>query len=251
MFTRMDQTIGELENMVARRQGFPDFDRSDFPSPWLLDLLFRLPNHSTSAASMVPFEGAWITVWAKGPQPDAFSRSGLVMSSVVNPSGGKGTKSITAEFHNAFLEVMWSDPASADPFARQPKYRTQRQSEGWRRGAGPTAMDIETLPADDVIHRPAVFVSASTLAMDRAVDARRGRAIAPSLLHPLGIRRVTAVRLVPGSPFEALGPLEYVEKSVMYGLRSGNGWAVEITFDGGAKGETQDLRPSLPIVVRY
>ena len=56
MFTRMDQTIGELENMVARRQGFPDFDRSDFPSPWLLDLLFRLPNHATSAASMVPFE---------------------------------------------------------------------------------------------------------------------------------------------------------------------------------------------------
>ncbi len=111
MFTRMDQTIGELENMVARRQGFPDFDRSDLPSPWLLDLLFRLPNHATSAASMVPFEGAWITVWAKGPQPDAFSRSGLVMSSVVNPSGGKGTKSITAEFHNAFLEVMWSDPA--------------------------------------------------------------------------------------------------------------------------------------------
>jgi len=38
---------------------------------------------------------------------------------------------------------------------------------------------------------------------------------------------------------------------VMYGLSSGNGWAVEITFDGGAKGETQDLRPSLPIVVRY
>ena len=108
MFTRMDQTIGELENMVARRQGFPDFDRSDFPSPWLLDLLFRLPNHATSAASMVPFEGAWITVWAKGPQPDAFSRSGLVMSSVVNPNGSKGTKSITAEFHNAFLEVMWS-----------------------------------------------------------------------------------------------------------------------------------------------
>ena len=202
---------------------------------------------------MVPFDGAWITIWAGTSQVHALKEAGFVNSPVLNPCEGQGTKSVTAEFHNGFLELMWSEPSHSptNPFSRQPQYRTQRRLEGWRRAAAVTEMDIETPAANDVNQRPAVFVSASTLAMDRAVDARRGRAIAPPLLHPLGVKRVTAVRLLATSMDDRLGPIDYVEKSVMYGLRAGTGWAVEITFDGASKGKTQDLRPNLPVVVRY
>ncbi len=43
----------------------------------------------------------------------------------------------------------------------------------------------------------------------------------------------------------------YLEKAGIFKDCPGDEWAVEVTFDGGRKTQKKDLRPDLPLILRY
>src|SRR6516164_4719485 len=53
----------------------------------------------------------WIVVSPGAPQRAAFEQLGLKAAPGVNQHAGQGTASITFEFKNAFLELLWVDAA--------------------------------------------------------------------------------------------------------------------------------------------
>ena len=41
------------------------------------------------------------------------------------------------------------------------------------------------------------------------------------------------------------------ERGGIFKTSEGTQWAIEITFDGGRKAQTKDLRPDLPLIIHY
>lgn len=250
--TRLDQTIAELDDLVTKHLSIPVRERSSSPSFWLVDILFLLPGNSRAAAPPLTFDDVWITVWAAPQDRDALKKAGFTISPRVNRDENRGTASINAEFHNAFLELMWSEPAGpavrdARPAVENYPHRVEWRSNGRHPEWFPIDADSEILSTPDAAQGSSV-VGPRALAV---TDVKGARGLVPTFVHPLGVKRVTGVRLFAPPASRPAEPLEYLERSGVVGLRTGMGWVVEITFDGGVKGSTKDLRPEVPIVVKY
>ena len=63
-----------------------------------------------AASAELEFDHVWIVVTRDAPEGAALERAGLKISPDVNCHDGEGSASITAEFFNAYLELMWPDP---------------------------------------------------------------------------------------------------------------------------------------------
>ena len=74
---------------------------------------------------------------------------------------------------------------------------------------------------------------------------------AGSLQHEIGVKRITEIRLVRPKGYQPVAAFVYLEKARIFQSSEGNEWAVEITFDGGQKSQTKDLRPDLPLIIHY
>ncbi len=72
---------------------------------------------------------------------------------------------------------------------------------------------------------------------------------AGALQHEIGVQRITEIRLVRPKGYQPVAAFAYLEKARILQSSEGNEWAVEITFDGGQKSQTKDLRPDLPLVI--
>jgi hypothetical protein len=104
-------------------------------------------------------------------------------------------------------------------------------------------------PADDTLGPRLWVVPRSMAATGRPdTESERRRLSRPELLtHANGARTITAVRvLVPEralvnaqAPVAAQCPVVFAR---------GAGWLLEVTFDGGRRGRTLDLRPDLPLL---
>lgn len=77
------------------------------------------------------------------------------------------------------------------------------------------------------------------------------RALASRYHHPNGSRRITGVRLISPKAYQPIAALKYLETQHVLSIEQGDQWLVEVTFDRGERKESKDLRPSLPIVIRY
>ena len=94
---------------------------------------------ATIAARLDPgieFDHAWIMVSQDAPERVALERAGFLISMDINHHPGTGTSSITVEFENTYLELMWSDPKipvapgmerTADKYHQRMLWRTS----GW------------------------------------------------------------------------------------------------------------------------
>ena len=97
------------------------------------------PSASPSAASSEPqlkFDHVWIVVTRNAPERAALERAGLKISPNVNRHDGQGTASISAEFLNAYIELMWPDPTvsvaqGAERGAEKFKNRMNWRTSGW------------------------------------------------------------------------------------------------------------------------
>ena len=72
-----------------------------------------------------------------------------------------------------------------------------------------------------------------------------------AMQQPIGARRITGVRLIQPKGYQPIEALRYVEKQGVLTVGRGNAWAIELTFDKGAKRRRKDLRPDLPLIIRY
>jgi hypothetical protein len=239
-----------------------------------------LHDNAGAAGPPVAIDHVWIMVSTGAPEREALKKAGFTISPLLNQHEGQGTASVTAEFQNAYLELMWVEPTvpvapGAERAVEKFRNRTGWRSNGWcpigigmRRtteeepkfpfptwsvspGWLPTGSAIEILIARDDTKSPSLFITPRALAVDPKTDAKGARGPASVFVHPLGVKRLTGVRLIAPPTYTAVEPLEYLEKAGVIGAKSGKEWAVELTFDGGRKRQTKDLRSQLPLVVKY
>jgi hypothetical protein len=62
-----------------------------------------------TAQSRIELDHVWIMVSPNAPERVALERAGFQISPDLNRHDGQGTASITVEFENAYLELMWPD----------------------------------------------------------------------------------------------------------------------------------------------
>ena len=236
----------------------------------------------TFAAGDVEFDHVWIVVTRDAPERAAVERSGFRISPTVNRNDGQGTASISVEFLNAYIELMWPDPTvpvapGAERGAEKFKQRMNWRTSGWcpigiglhRTGGGNAALPFPTwsiapgwMPAGTAIQiltprddtkSPSFFIEPPVLAVNEEKnrkltenDPRR-----ESFQHPIGVERVSEVRIIKPRAYHAIAAFTYLEKAGVVKSEDGNEWAVDLTFDRGRKAETKDLRPDLPVIIHY
>jgi hypothetical protein len=239
-----------------------------------------------SASSPTPASGAklefdhvWIVVTRDAPERSALERAGLKISPDVNRHDGQGTASITAEFQNFYIELMWPDPTvSVAPGAERGvekfKNRMNWRTSGWspigiglhRVGSSaalpfptwtiapdwmPKGTAIEILTARDDSKSPSFFIEPDVLAVKDKAKIDNNDPKSAALQHSIGVERVTAIRLVKPKEYQPVAAFTYLENAGIFKSSEGTEWAIEITFDGGRKAQTKNLQPDLPLVIRY
>jgi len=230
---------------------------------------------AVEAQPQIEFDHVWIMVAPNAPERAALQRAGFEISPDINRHDGQGTASITVEFENTFLELMWPDGTVAvrpglERAAEKFRQRMLWRSSGWCPiGVGfrrttpseeafpfptwsttapwlPPGSAIEMLTPRDDKTSPSLFVSPRALS-----DLGEQAARASRFHHPIGVHRITAVRLTSPKIYRPIASLAYLKKTHALDVQEGEDWAVELTFDGGGKGKSRDLRPDLPLLIRY
>lgn len=228
----------------------------------------------------IAIDHVWIMVSEGAPERAALKKAGFTIAPALNEHDGQGTASVTAEFQNSYLELMWVEPKvpvapGAERAVEKFKNRTAWRTSGWcpigvgmRRttetdpkfpfptwtvspGWLPAGSSIEILTERNDTKSPSLFVTPRALAVDPKTDAKGARGPASVFAHSLGVKRLTAVRMVTPSSYKPVEAFEYLRTAKVIGVTTGPEWAVELTFDGGGRGKTKDLRPELPLVVKY
>jgi hypothetical protein len=69
--------------------------------------------------------------------------------------------------------------------------------------------------------------------------------------HALGVHRITSVRVVSPKTYQPITSLSYLQQDRILSLDQGEQWLLELSFDDGKKKKSKDLRPDLPLILRY
>lgn len=230
---------------------------------------------SATAQSRIEMDHVWIMVSPNAPERAALERAGFQISPDTNRHDGQGTASITAEFENSYLELMWPDSTvtvapGLERAAEKFRQRMLWRSSGWcpigvglRRTTAssdalpfpswswtadwmPKGSKMEMLTPRDDTRSPALFIEPRALT-DTGEQATR----ASRFHHPIGARQITGIRLISPKTYEPIAALNYLQTQHVLSVEQGDQWLLELTFDGGKSKKSKDLRPDLPVVIRY
>lgn len=242
----------------------------------LLCLLLWLAVSRAPLAAQEPhlaLDHLWLVVSPGAPERVALERAGLSVAPGVNRHESQGTASITVEFENAFLELIWVDSsvriapgleivqarfrnrsnwriskwspvgvAFHRTEATQPRlpFSTWRVTAPWMESDD--YMEMLTPRGDSLV--TAWIVGKSDIASEEGARALVNRD------HRIGVRRVSNLRVTgPGASHGP--PIAYLNGLGSATFQEGAAWLVELTFDQGAAGQVRDLRPALPLVLRW
>lgn len=206
------------------------------------------------------------------PERAALERAGFRIAPKVNDHEGQGTASVTVELENGFLELMYLDPnvpmspgreRAVEKFRQRTNWRTSGWSPfgiGFRRTSSapmpfatwsvatewlPPGTAIEMLTPRDDTKSPSLFISPRELVALEPVNTSD-----EMFQHPSGAKRITSVRLTTPPRYEPIEALRYVRDAGLVRVGRGEAWVLEVTLDGGRKAR-KDLRPELPLIIRY
>lgn len=232
-----------------------------------------------ASESGIERDHVWVMVTRDAPERAALTRAGFLIAPEVNRHDGQGTASISVELENGYLELMWPDPTvpvapelerAAEKFRQRMQWRTsgwcpfgigfRRTTESasssseslpfpiwtWTAEWMPKGTVMEMLTPRDDTRSPALFIEPRALA-NPAEQAKLGALYH----HPIGSRRLTGIRLTSPGAYEPIAALKYLQEKDLLSVGRGDQWLLELTLDDGAKKSSKDLRPDLPIVIRY
>jgi len=240
----------------------------------LSTLLPVIPVLVAAQAPVLELDHAYILVQpGAAAEVRALRQAGIAIDTETVRHDGEGTTSIAAFFENAYLELMWVDSSVAIDSAHQQDVAEFRRAADWRRtGASPFGIGLHFLsggasglhvpfrldPVPEsrpvahylLLRQPEDSLASDVFIMppDRAVTSwiERFRARQPARFsHPAGFRRVTGVVMRgPGTKrFRSGLDLRLVR------FRESDEPLLEMQFDGGGRGQTWDLRPTLPLIL--
>ena len=206
---------------------------------------------------------AWVVVTGGAPERKALERAGFHIAPVVNRHDGQGTASVTVEFANGFLELMYPDPAVPVAPASQAGAEKLRLKSKWREsGYSPIGIVLDRTPATPATFPFATWrVSAEWMNgsfIEMLTPREMPKAVSLSISsHSFSAqadadpRRITALRVIAPSA-DALPPsAAYVSANCPVRFEVGKEWLLDVTLDEGKKGAMRDLRPELPMMVRW
>jgi len=110
----------------------------------------------------------------------------------------------------------------------------------------PKGSSMEMLTPRDDTRSPALFLEPRALTNADEQVKRASR-----FHHSIGAQRITLVRLISPKTYKPIEALLFLQKQGVLETEPGDEWLGELTFDGGKEHKTKDLRPDLPLVVRY
>ena len=215
--------------------------------------------------SQVAFDHLLLFVSPNAPERAALERAGFLTAPDVNRHEGQGTASITYEFDNAFLELIWPDETVAVAPALTVAHQKFQKRSQWRTsGYAPIGIALhrvgpETpLPVASWSTAPPWMAPGTSMQILTARDDTASPSISvhpegpkKGAAHSIGVRRVTAVRLIEPNGYTPVDAVTYLVKSGVITTARGAEWAVDLTFDGGAQRQSHDFRPDLPLVIHY
>lgn len=203
------------------------------------------------------------------PQADALTRLGLV-EGTGNVHDGQGTANRRFFFNNAYLELLWVDDLNES--RRDLAFRTRLWERWLRRHEGACPFGIALRPDDPAdAEEPPPFPTWAYHAPYLPPQVSIGIALATPLTepeflymnfatspqskarepmeHPLGLREITHVHVA--SPARAQS--QAAKTAATFGIASftAGDYVTELFFDRAAKGQTADLRPALPLILRW
>jgi len=217
------------------------------------------------ASSLLRFDHLFILVQPKAPERAALERAGFRVNPTVNKHEGQGTASVMAEFEDGFIELMWVDPGvSVQPGAERGVEKFRKRAEWRTSGWSPFGINlVRDKPGDYpfptwTISMPWMEPGTSIVVL----TARDDTSSPPVSVHPHatkqkgdrypnGVKRITHVRIIAPKSYTPVPAVTYARDAGAIELATGDAWLAEITFDGGRKHETRDLRPDLPLLIHY
>ena len=225
---------------------------------------------------------SWIVVTTGAPEQKALERAGFRIAPTVNRHDGQGTASVTVEFFNGFLELIYPDSSVSVSPALQAGAEKFRLKSAWRQtGYSPIGIVFDRTPTTPE-HLPfatwrisadwmekgtfiemmtprempkAVSLSISSHPASTRESENEALARDPvkgaAFLHPNGARRLTGLRVVAPNRDGFPPAASYLTGHGLVKFDVGGHWRLEVTLDNGKQGVTKDLEPDLPLVIHY
>jgi hypothetical protein len=245
-------------------------------------LLLAAPAPATlvNAEEPLALDHVWIFVTPGAPERKVLEKAGLRIAPDVNQHDGQGTASVTVEFLNRYLELIYlDDKVSVAPGMEAAMKKFQARAAWHETGASPFGIGthrtgstpaefpfptwkitaewmpkgsfMEMLTPREMWKAPSLFVTADPLdeAANRklAADPVKGK----RFLHPNGARFLTGVRVIVPNGVELPPSAGYLAAAGAAKFDVGPAWLMEVTLDDAKQKVTQDLRPDLPLLIHY
>ena len=69
--------------------------------------------------------------------------------------------------------------------------------------------------------------------------------------HALGLRRLTGIKIISNQAGKFSATASMISKNGVVLVKRGESSNAELTFDGGTRGKALDVRPTLPLILKY
>ena len=221
----------------------------------------------------VELDHVFICVSPDAPEAEALREIGLT-EGTPNTHPGQGTACRRFFFRNAYVELLWvHDPAEAQSELVQPVHLWQRWSGRasgacpfafcFRPGAGkpsdppfntwnyrpsylPPHLSIGIGTNAEVITEPELFWLGFATRPD--ANSAAGRA---QREHRVGLREITRVEWITPHAGPLSPELNAATETGLVQPRTGKEYVLALGFDRESQGKEVDLRPGLPLVLRW
>jgi hypothetical protein len=281
---RQFELIQEGEYVLLKRSRF---SRQLFPCLLMIFCLVS-DNYAQSRKPMkvFPLERDHIFIWVSPGAPEAatLQKLGLYTDGRVHKHVGQGTSSIVFLFENAYLELIWVDEPEVARQKSQEMGTDLLARVAWRQtGASPFGIGLHRLAAggSDLpfptkmywaewmeagtfisiaessanLGEPFYFVVPDYLAVPPAERLKQLLDNQPeyrkNFTHSLGLRRLTGLKIISNQPGKFSETTSLISKNGVAVVKRGKSPHAELTFDGNAQGKALDVRPALPLILKY
>ncbi|MEL6437960.1 MAG: hypothetical protein AAFQ80_01715 [Cyanobacteria bacterium J06621_8] len=199
---------------------------------------------------------------------------GLYFPDTVIRSEAEGTKSRICFLENLYLAIIWLEdkpPSSqtAINFPARVNWQDNHTSPfgiGLSRRQEPDVTTLDSCPISDLrvdkylaysqknqqnAIEPLVFFIPDRLKYASILSCKQ-QTSQKYLSHPLGVRNITDIKMsVQTGKRRNSNVLDWLQQEKLLKIARTDAPLLEITFDGGVRGEIFDARPTLPIIFRY
>ena len=252
----------------------------------MLLISWAAPFTSAQSATVFPLERDHIFVWVSPGAPEAatLQKLGLYTDGKVHKHSGQGTSSKVFMFENAYLELIWVDEPDVARRKSQDMGTDLLARVDWRRtGASPFGIGLHHLAAGSRalpfptkkywaewmnpdtfisiaessvnLKEPFYFVVPDYFAVSSAEQLKQLLDNQPEYrkhyVHELGVRRLTGIRIMSNQVGRFSETASVLSKNGVAVVKRGKSSYAELTFDGGTQRKTIDVRPALPLILKY